>query len=220
MESFKRRHMEQAVWRHFDRIGNGGNKSPARFLTRIKRLLEVDRDLGCSAGIPGVPDGFAFFNEGGRGRGADIAFSAFNVFCIAVAVDLLDAGLKQLEVVKLIRHMRRDLESHYGMILKSPPGPSFVLIDDEPGLPSFEQNNLRFADPRVFVVMERAVIREARVADTGTEAMLFTPKFVRGIEALRKVLHKMDIEYRTALVIELAHTADAITNYLKAPAQR
>ena len=68
------------------------------FLTRIKRLLEIDRSLE-QTDLQAQPNSnFAFVAPPER-AGSEVAFTAFDAFCLAVALDLHDAGFKQSEVV-------------------------------------------------------------------------------------------------------------------------
>ena len=78
-----------------------------RVATRIKRLLDSDRDFWAPErprlervrrSVPG------------EGRGIEAAFAPFDVFCLAVALDLLDVGFKQGEIVVVMRHLRPRLE--------------------------------------------------------------------------------------------------------------
>src|SRR5215210_6499323 len=55
-------------------------------------------------GTPVLPR-YAFYDAPPEGIGSDTEYSAFRVFCLAIGLDLLDAGFSQLEVAFLIRHI-------------------------------------------------------------------------------------------------------------------
>jgi hypothetical protein len=190
------------------------------FRTRIKRLLELDR-VNQKSG-----ERFAFVEQPPGGRGVDVAFTAFDAFCLGFGLDLLDTGFKQSEVVFLIRHIRQHLLEQYDWIRSGPP-PDQQYADAEsyPDRPSFEHGNYRAVDCRVFAVIEKVEMTEifSSLQDQSarTEPLIMEPKYCRGIEELREELHQMNDGYRKAMVVEMAYTAAGITELLnQAPVVR
>ena len=218
--SYRRGQLEWALWRWFGE-GQGDDLPPKPFLTRIKRLLEIDRSDSVPRGAEAVPAArFAFINQAPANKGTDVEFSAFNTFCLALGLDMLDAGFNQSEVVFVLRYIRNELEQEYQRALARPPIPrTFRPAEDIPDLPSFEDRGIRKADPRIFVILDKVELVErlpTRKAKGSKEAALIRkPVFGHGIEALREELHQLDYNHRRALVFEIAHTTVRVTELLK-----
>jgi len=130
--TYGRGQVEHALWTTF----RGGSmaaldKPPKVFLTRVKRLLEMDRalDLSDRAAPPAVDFSFVDVPET---RGGNVVFAKFDAVCLAVALDLLNAGFKQTEVVFLMRHLRLSLEGALAPIVDArggeAAGSDFLLI--------------------------------------------------------------------------------------------
>lgn len=64
---------------------------------------------------------FSFSDQRGEGTRHDTTFAPFDVFYLALSLDLLDAGFKQLEVVFFIRHFRSRLRTIFELILEKAP---------------------------------------------------------------------------------------------------
>ncbi len=73
-DSYRRGQVEWALWRFFLQGRQAGTKPPKVFLTRIKRLLELDRgeDLGEKTETPYAR--FAFADATTEGKGTDVDF--------------------------------------------------------------------------------------------------------------------------------------------------
>lgn len=213
IETFKRGQVEWALWRFATFLRDAGQEAPKAFRTRVKRLLEIDR-------ADEIDDtGFAFAEAASGGRGNDAAFTAFDAFCLALALDLLDAGFKQSEIVFLMRHMRAGLSTEYDWIMVSPPPlRGRVLAKRAPDRPSYSEDGKRWADFRVFAVIQKVEMTEvfpvlSRRADP-RDPVFLEPAFCRGIEALQKELNRMPHACRKALVLELSHAAVLVTEFL------
>ena len=96
---------------------------------------------------------------------------------------------------------------------------------DYPNLPSYEDSGQRYADRRLFVLLEKVELTEISQAlsrgDQRTPAIL-EPVFCGGAEALSNELHKtMPDPRRAVVVLELAATAQSVQAWLsKAPVIR
>lgn len=206
--SYRRGQVERALWRWAttaDRL----REPPPVFLVRIKRLLEIDREGKKAADT-------AFYSELPRGTGTDVAYSAFNVFCLAIGLDLLDAGFKQAEVVALLQNWREQLALAFGQVLESPPIPRKRLKPSQrPGSPTVEHAGETYADCRLYAVIEKIEMTEIFAGHPGAppkgKPLIRTPKIVRGIKALTEALEPLPYRQRKAIVLEIAHTAVVVT---------
>ena len=148
--TYGRGQVEWALWRSFT-IGcsSTGNEVPRIFRTRIKRLLEIDRDLDLSgAEVP--PEASYAFAPPPSDQSGDTAYRSVDAFCLAIALDLLDAGFKQAEVVFLMRYLRPELESRFVGLLMPPSLISRqpTRAKNYPHLPTFEEEGRLYADKR------------------------------------------------------------------------
>ncbi len=212
--TYKRGQVEWALWRFVSRHHGQSKDPPKVFRTRIKRLLELDR-VGQKSG-----EQFAFAGHPPEGQGVDVAFTAFDAFCLGFGLDLLDTGFKQSEVVFLIRHIRQDLCQEYKRTMSDPtPDHQYADARDYPDWPSYQHRNFRVVDCRVFAVIEKVEMTEIfsslKDRTARKEPLIMEPKFCRGIEELREELHNMNDGYRKAMVLEMAYTAVGITELLE-----
>lgn len=203
METFKRGQVEQAIWNRFVKVQGREAKIPDVFRTRIRRLLELDRHAGAihSTHLPHAMR-YAFFDQSLRGRGRDVSFSAFNTFALALGLELLDSGFKQSEIVFFLRNIRPALQNEFAYILKH--------------LPEFRAP--RDQNRRVFMLIEKVELTEVfpRVEKKGKkrEPLFLQPVFCHEIQELHDQLNKMTGKYRKTHVVEIAHTAKYLYEYL------
>ncbi|MEQ9448006.1 MAG: hypothetical protein RLN70_03755, partial [Rhodospirillaceae bacterium] len=87
------------MWRAMRQTG-AALEAPPRFRTRIKRLLEIDR-----AGTVNETQ-HAFSADQPTGKGTEAQFTALDVFCLGVALDLQNLGLNQSEAVFVVSNTR------------------------------------------------------------------------------------------------------------------
>jgi hypothetical protein len=218
--SYRRGQVEWALWRWFA-DPQGEEPPPKPFLTRIKRLLEIDRSDNVPRGAETVPVvRFAFIDQAPANKGSDVGFSAFNAFCLAFGLDMLDAGFNQSEVVFVLRYIRNDLDREYKRALERPPLPrTFRLAEEMPDVPSFHEKGVTYADPRIFMVLQKVELVERfptwKAKGANQAPLILKPIFKRGIETLRNELHELGYNNRRALVFEIAHTAVIVTDLLK-----
>lgn len=213
-ETYKRGQVEWSLWRFFTFPHAASDEPPKAFLTRIKRLLEIDwadREEG---------EKFAFVEDAPQGQGVDAVFTAFDAFCLALALDLLDAGFKQSEVVFLMQHIRQDLREEYDWITLNPPrARQRVAAKHATDKPSYEEGGRVWADYRVFAVIQKVEMTEvfpvlAEPQYTG-KPIILEPVFCRGIEALQTELNRKADSFRKAMVLEIANAAALVTSLLK-----
>src|SRR4051794_7773353 len=117
--SYKRSQLEAAITRIFD---PGSNEPASELRTRIKRLLELDRNLGRKLGSRDAELGsFAFFSEEAPGTGADISFSEYDAFALLNALSIMAHGWPQGFAVSIMRRVRPDLAKEHARILGQDP---------------------------------------------------------------------------------------------------
>ncbi len=219
-ETYGRGQVDWALWCSFARASFNTGDVPQIFRTRIKRLLELDRglDLG-DAEVPPEAD-FAFapppLEEGG-----EVAYRAVDAFCLTIALDLLDAGFKQAEIVFLMRYLRPELEVRFADMLTPP-----LLISRQryfakhhPHLPTYEEGGRRYADKRIFVILRKVEMTEIippAMRSRHRPPVILEPIFCAGVEALTESLHDiMPNRRRAVTVLEVAANAQAVEAFLK-----
>ena len=218
--TYGRGQVEWALWRTFARNSARGIEVPKAFLTRVKRLLEIDRDMDLSDREARPAADFAFVAPPQR-RGGEVAFAPVDAFCLAVGLDLLDAGFKQSEVVFLMRHLRIELEDRFSQMLEGPnlnarrryPAAKY------PNLPTVKHKGKTYADGRMFVVIKKFEIIEALASPKlagHTDPLFLEPVFCNGAEALaRRLSETMPDHRRVVTVVELATTAQFVCSSLE-----
>ena len=122
---FKRNQVEEAIARVFE----GSAKPSSETRTRLKRLLETDRDLGRSKrAVDPERANFAFYSMDAPGRGIEIWFSDYEAFALLVGLRLMQHGWPQGFAVGVLRRARPELETQHAQILKQDPA---VLFDQQ-----------------------------------------------------------------------------------------
>jgi hypothetical protein len=131
---FKRNQIEEAIFRTFG--AREERRDELRF--RIKRLLVTDRRLGRNVKSKKEEQHYAFFGQEPPGSGHEVMFSGYQAFALLAAVILLEHGLPQSSVVKVMRRVRRQLEAAHADIMSKDPRTLFdqeaVLAQASPGL--------------------------------------------------------------------------------------
>lgn len=223
--TYKRGQVEWALWRAFTLARSPGDGPPPIFKTRIKRLLDLDRDPDMVAFGAGSSCAFAFVAPVEGGSGVEAQFTPFDVFCLALALDLLDVGFKQGEIVNLMRHLRGILSDWFPDLIKRPS-----LIDRQrnlaklhPNLPIIERSGGKapLADARVFVILNRIEMTEVlpavRPQSEAGQAVFLEPEVCEGIGRLQQRLDAlMPLNRRTVIMLEITATAQAVTTFLEA----
>jgi hypothetical protein len=116
---YKRNQIEEAVCRTF-----GAEGARAREMKlRLKRLLVTDRRLAHQSR---QGKRFAFFSQEAPGSGIEVMFSSYEAFAALAGLLLLEHGIPQATVVRILRQLRSDLEGAHGETLKKDPK---VLFD-------------------------------------------------------------------------------------------
>lgn len=220
-KKYGRGQVEWSLWRCFGYLRFPElTDAPKMFRTRIKRLLEIDRELDLSETEEPPTADFAFAPLPSDETG-EVSYRAEDAFCLSIALDLLDAGFKQAEIVYLMRYMREELAERFAGLLLLPS-----MLDRQrhfasahPGVPSYEQNGHRYADSRVFAIIRKVEITEVAPSPDLRESkypVFVQPTFCAGIEELATTLGKhMPWHRRSVTVLEITTNAQAIAMFLE-----
>jgi hypothetical protein len=212
-KTYGRGQVEWALWRSFTRKPSFTADVPQIFRTRIKRLLEIDRALDLSKQEAPPKSDYAFAPPPIAGTG-ESAYTAVDAFGLAIALDLLDAGFKQAEIVFLMRYLRPELQKRFASLLKLPS-----LIDRQrhraqEGFPEYEG----YADMRRFVILQKLELNEVNSAASLRRRrgpVILNPVFCAGVNELAASLHDiMPDRRRTVTVLEMTATAQAVQDFL------
>ena len=149
-QHYKRNQVEEAIFRTLD--AQGARVDELKF--RLKRLLVTDRRFGTNVKSDEEEDRhFAFFSQKPPGSGIEVMFAPYEAFALLAAIMLLEHGLPQSGVVKVMRRVGKQFEAAHAETLKKDPNELFdqkaILAQAKPGM--IATNN---TDP-VFLVIVR-----------------------------------------------------------------
>lgn len=223
-QTYKRGQVEWALWRAFRPLGSRDDGPVPLFKTRIKRLLDLDREYDISnLDVAGGSD-FAFVAPVEGGSGVEAAYGPVDAFCLGIGLELLDTGFKQGEIVVLMRHLRAELEHWFPTLLSRPSllDRQNHLARNHPNLPVIERpRGASLADARVFLVLNRIELTEvlsvSPAMPNSNQAAFREPVFAQGMSGLAQDLARlMPLHQRTAIVLEVTLLAQAVTTFLEA----
>jgi hypothetical protein len=121
MESFKRNQIEEAIsW-----VDTGSRVKPTvEMRTRLKRLLDADRNLGRNA-RSNDPEkaNYAFYSEDAPGKGSEVLFSEYEAFALMTALHILQHNWPQGFAVSVMRRIRPELEKEHRRFINQEPTP-------------------------------------------------------------------------------------------------
>ena len=230
-----RNQLETALWRHAVTFRHWGadpdglvSRIPSIFRSRIKKMLNLDRipemtpweDLG---------DQWAFYDDSAEGTGSEERFSVVHVFLMGTALNLLDIGLKQSEVIFFLKHLRPDLEVAFEEVHRrhgsTPPVSEsgrqkrFAkhFPDAEPLWP--DPNKEPQADFTVWMLVRRSENQEAypgfqRKIGEREIPLFMEPKICFGLEAVKSEVFSHLSQYPHVVMVELADLALTVPKYL------
>lgn len=198
---YKRNQVELVLWQLF-KEGHRG-PIPDQFFNRIKRLLDLDRTAAKEKTSPGMG-----FTESTLlpGKGADRAFSELDVFCLSIALDMVDMGYKQSEAVFFVQHKRAGLSGVHQRICSE--------------LPHIPNYRVRLASEQaVFMVFRQTEFKELSPNDNVKQfkgPIIIEPRFYFGEEELmdRDELPDTLNRYRKSTIFELSKTLCLLKVYL------
>lgn len=134
---FKRNQVEEAISGMYD---PGARAPSVELKTRLKRLLETDRDFGRNPRSTDPEEAtYAFFSAKPPGSGVEVWFSDYEAFALYTAWRLLEHGWPQASAVSIMRLARPRLEAKYAEIVQKDPATLFdkkkILKSRRAGIP-------------------------------------------------------------------------------------
>jgi hypothetical protein len=168
-----------------------------------------------------MPKQLAFVETKVHGQGKDQPYTLFNAFCLALGLDLLDAGFVQSEIIFVLRHLRPGIGDAFEAVLESPPVlRSRLAAEQRPKSPKYKEGAIEYADTRMFLHFERVELKEAfpglRGKNAPTHPLIINPKMFRGLAELTKELDRMNMGYRKTLILEISETIIRLQQLLEA----
>jgi hypothetical protein len=212
IRGYTRGQMEWALWRLFSHIGQSPERpAPRVFLNRIKRLLDLDSMVQPSI----FSTGPAGFTRSPVGRGIAAEYHRFGIFLMWLGLTLLDAGFKQSDALFLLAHIKGPLKDEpYEYILKNPPSPGQMMFHkDRPNCPPHPLRQTH-ADCSVFLLIRKVELRECWNWDKD-DPFIFGPRFCYGLGELQAQMDRLNSEYPSTMVIELADAATILNGILE-----
>ena len=222
---FSRGQVEWALWQLSTIDLPSGEEPFSAFRARIRHLLRLDRSRAIQGHPIDPPEvTYALSSKDPEGTGVDAPFTALDTFCLAIALDLLRGGFKQAEILLFVLYVRPQLEKAFAKILDAPPTLRSQLA--RKATPD-DRNGQHGDDRRIFLVVQRIESPDVYsgywdVSFERSQTLISqAPVFCNGINELRDHLDKMDQFFRRAIVLEIAHMAAMIVEFLKqAPLKR
>lgn len=211
-ETYKRNQVEEALWAVFATRYGGAKEVPSAFVTRTKRLLEIDRIEPVSRGST-----YAFSEGPTGGKGSDSAFTGLNCTCLAIGLEMLDLGFKQREIVLFLRAHQQTIREEIDYM--------FMLGEGHPGRRKGHAGTAtRRNDPhdaRLFMI-----VRKLELPNTATKAaetrkavsnVAQKPLFAHGLKELAEKLDRLTKSgeaYRSSIILEIGTLIEALLVHL------
>src|SRR5258706_11715416 len=119
MKQYKRNQIEEAISHLF---GEKSAKPSSGLLTRIKRLLDLDRSLPRSSRSkrPELAN-YAFYSSDSPGKGTEVLFSDYDAFALMIGLQMLNHNWPQRFAVETLRHCRQELAGRHRKLLSLDP---------------------------------------------------------------------------------------------------
>jgi hypothetical protein len=205
--TYQRGQMEWALWQAMSHHNDADPRRatvPSVFANRIKRLLEIDATEKASI----------FGERASIGKGNATAYSEFGVFLMRLALELLDAGFKQSDVIYLLRHIKFDLEEEYLRVMEGPP-----ILRAQLSAQARPKSPPRFDDPHladtdVFMTVRKVEIKETWNPVNLPEPFILQPEFYYGRTELMKGL-RLGFQNPATMLIQIADMAVYLKNWLE-----
>jgi hypothetical protein len=139
MIGFKANQVQQSIFRTLG--ADHERADEVRF--RLQRLRAADRNLGRQPRSSSKADRvYAFYGDDPPGTGVDILFTSYEAFALLAAIMLLEHGLPQTSVVKLMRQIRGELQVAHAQTLEKDPSELFdqnaIRAQAKPGMIAFD----------------------------------------------------------------------------------
>ncbi len=209
-QTYKRNQVDEALWVTFLEGRKGVIGGEKTFRTRIKRLLEIDRAAQTTPPV--------FCTAGDTGRGVEATFNAHHAFFLAIALDLVNLGFKQAEVVYVVRHTHVLLRGEFDAAISTPDlERHHVAAEDYPDHPRYTHKTIKMADFRIYLLIDRIELTELfeNISRSKNEPVFRKPFVCRGVDALRDAFHDRFFHDRKTVVLEIGTLARRVNDALK-----
>ena len=241
---WRRNQLVAALWHYLATARDWGGDQhglaesvPRVFRSRVKKMLDLDR-------LPHLlpweenqlpPDQWAFYDQAGEGTGSEERFSTVHAFNMGLALQMLNIGLKQSEVIFVLKWARPDLEAVFKKI-HAQPGALAPVSDtrrqshEHKHYPSskpiwLEDKKSPEADFTVWMLLQRVETKELhpssgeRATEGQAPPMFMAPEFCFGLEAVKTYVFKHLNDFPHLVLLELADLALTLPRELaQAPA--
>ena len=143
---YKRNQVEEAI---AQAIGEKGAKPSSALLTRMKRLMNLDRLQGRNrrSNRPEQAN-FAFYTDEAPGKGVEVEFTDYEAFALQTSLRLLHHGWPQTFAVETLRGLRPEMEPEHTRILRMDPAKLFneeaILKNAKEGAFAIDNTNPSF----------------------------------------------------------------------------
>jgi hypothetical protein len=199
-----RNQIEEGLWKYLSSVSNWGNQNgipevPQVFKSRVKKLLNLDRNNGNEKGV------WVFYDSIGGGTGTQELYSDFHVFNMAIALNMLSTGFKQSEIIFFLQHIQDALKENYGIIRS---GDSIAPICGT------NRNCIENAIP-VFMLINRVEMQEMWPGSDTNGPIIMAPYFVKGTKDLQKEISTKPNLYTAFIIIEIADAALSLPDILE-----
>jgi hypothetical protein len=186
---YKRNQIEEAI----SRLLEPRSAEPSSELrTRLKRLLETDREYGCAPRSTEPERAhYAFYTSDPPGSGVEIWFSEYEAFALFNGLRIMGHGWPQGFAVSVMRRTRRELERQHARILRQDPE---QLFSQERILQEAREGDMAFdnADPVLLTIVSQSRTTPndegepvaCAICRGASEAMKFAWKVASGVGAL------------------------------------
>lgn len=215
-QTFRRSQMEHALWQFVSSDMAVQPDISHLFIVRLKKLLDTDR---MTAPDKNASFKYAFRDNDGSGQGNDAEYTTLEVIRIWVAVELLNAGFKQAEIIYIIRYIRTSIDKAAADIMRHPYiGRDTARPKDYPGMPVYvDKDGHKSADPYVYMLLNKIELKELYPkSKKGPASLILQPKIVNGVEAYKHHLFERAFSQHSFVTIELSEATHCLLSNLKA----
>jgi hypothetical protein len=233
---FKRSQITAALWRYQATVLHHGRDDqgiagdvPKVFESRVKKLLDLDRQPDKLPWPFRPTEHWAFFDGPGGGHGIEDLFSAQHAFLLALGLDLVNQGIKQSEAVVLLRQQREKLIAAFDFVHERGAGPSICgdrqrrrfIPETSTAAPIRITDSIGDAEDRtVWAVIRRFEATEVFPMYEKSEGrrpgpLFMQPDILVGLEAVKDRLFISRNSYRQVMLVEVADLAVMLPKYLE-----
>lgn len=217
-DTYKFSQVVWAIWRALIVHTSTAHQEPVtRFRSRIKQLLEIDRD---KTRIPEI-EFLAFSSKPPVNSGTEVRYSIIDTLLIGIAVQLLNVGLKQFDAVYFVKHMKTDfLVPELENILDDLPHVGGVPRQAPDGYdgPIFDQDGVTVIDDRKLLVIPKHEIVErfSRWDSSKGVPLIAIPTICDGLNAMARLLDReLGYQYTNAIILEIGQFSAHVVKFLE-----